>query len=76
MPPSYPKLDGDIVFDSSTSLAGEGAFVKLVRSEQRLANHARNALYTLTSPQPNLLSNDNNEQGYYILPALTAEAST
>jgi cholinesterase len=71
-PAFYPIVDNETVFSGYASLLEQGRFAKIV--SQAIHRYLTKAnliqLTLLTTPlQPQLLGNNNYEQGYYVIPA-------
>jgi cholinesterase len=71
-PAFYPIVDNETVFSGYASLLEQGRFAKIV--SQAIHHYLTKAnliqLTLLTTPlQPQLLGNNNYEQGYYVIPA-------
>ena len=71
-PAFYPTVDNETVFSGYASLLGKGEFAKIVShplSIHPTIHPKQPSLTTHPLPQPQLLGNNHNEQGYYIIPA-------
>jgi cholinesterase len=68
-PAFYPTVDNETVFSGYASLLEQGRFAKIV-SRMSITTQSSNYDTSLTtSPQPQLLGNNDYEQGYYVIPA-------
>ena len=68
-PAFYPTVDNETVFSGYASLLEQGKFARIVRQTSTTTRPSNYRTSLTTSPQPQLLGNNDYEQGYYVIPA-------